>query len=205
MTQIILVRHGEVAGNTGDSQAFVGWGDLELTPRGQSQSYAVAQYLKNEKIAAVYSSDLQRARLTAERIAELHGLETRVHPDLREVNYGKWESLSEVELLENWREHWLSRQNDPWNVSAPEGESYEKMWQRFYPHWHRIVAEHESETAVLVGHNGLIRLLICFLLGAPFNHFRRIHINNCSVSRIQISDTQCLVQNLNDTHFLAGI
>jgi broad specificity phosphatase PhoE len=202
MAQVILVRHGEVAGNTGEKTALVGWGDLPLTARGETQSRAVAEYLSGEKIAAVYSSDLQRARLTAERIAEKHGLEVRVHRDLREVNYGAWESLSEAEITAGWPELWPARQNDPWNVAAPEGENYEQMWTRFFPQWQRIIESHAGETAVFVGHNGLIRMLICHLLGAPFENFRRVHINNCSVSRVEIGAEKVLVRCLNDTSFL---
>jgi broad specificity phosphatase PhoE len=205
MTNIFLVRHGEVAGNAGDKLAFVGWGDLPLTENGERQSRAVADYLSGEKIAAVYSSDLQRALITARRIAQKQGLDVRVDRDLREVNYGAWEGLGESELLENWRDQYEARQNDPWNVAPTGGESYAQMWQRFFPKWQQLVKAHEGESAVLVGHNGLIRMLVCHLLGAPFGNFKRVHVSNCGVSRFEIEGDKVLVRVLNDTHFLKGI
>ena len=194
MTTILLVRHGEVAGNTGDKMAFVGWGDLELTENGQAQSRAVAEYLSTQSIAAVYSSDLQRAHITATRIAEKHNLDVCVDRDLREVNYGAWEGLGESELLESWKEQWLARQSDPWNVSTPEGESYAQMWQRFFPKWEKLIQAHDGQTAVLVGHNGLIRMLVCHLLGAPFENFKRVHVSNCSVSKIEVEAERVLIR-----------
>lgn len=202
MTQVILVRHGEVAGNSGEKLAFVGWGDLPLTEYGVLQSRAVGEYLNSEHIAAVYSSDLERARITAEQIAGEHGLEVRIDPHLREVNYGAWESLGEEELLRDWAEEYAARQRDPWSIAPPDGECYAQMWERFLPKWNQIIKEHDGETIVLVGHNGLLRMLMCFLLGAPFQNFKRVHIGNGSVSRVELDGDKVLIRCINDTHFL---
>jgi broad specificity phosphatase PhoE len=150
----------------------------------------------------VYSSDLQRAKITAERIAQKHALDVFVDRDLREVNYGAWENLSEAELLRDWRELWLARQSDPWNVAPPEGENYAQMWARFLPKWQRMISSHVGETLVFVGHNGLIRMLLCHLLGAPFGNFKRIHISNCGVSRVEIDGDRVLMRSINETSHL---
>lgn len=210
MTKLIIVRHGEVAGNAGDKKAFVGWGDLALNERGLQQAQAVGDFLQNETIDAVYSSDLQRAVITAQKIATPHHLTVQIDPDLREVNYGKWEGLSEEELLEQYGEQWRDRQADPWNVSAVGGENYAQMWARFFPKWQALVERHQGQTAVLVGHNGLIRMLLCHLLGAPFANFKRIHVNNCSITRAEIEARpgdapQILIQGINQTGHLQHI
>lgn len=210
MTNIIIVRHGEVAGNAGDKKAFVGWGDLPLNERGLLQTQAVGEFLQNETIHAVYSSDLQRALITAQCIARPHNLTVQVDADLREVNYGKWEGLGEPELLEQYAEQWLARQSDPWNVAAVEGENYAQMWTRFLPKWNALVERHDGQTAVFVGHNGLIRMLLCHLLGAPFANFKRIHVNNCSISRVEIEQNagdppRILLHGINQTSHLHHI
>ena len=202
MTTILLVRHGEVAGNVGDKPTFVGWNDLPLNESGLGQAQAVAQYLQSEKLAAVYSSDLQRAKNTAEAIASHHNLPVQIDADMREVNYGAWEGLGEVDLLREYSEQWTSRQNDPWNVAAVEGESYAQMWQRFLPKWNLLVGKHVGETVVLVAHNGLIRMLICHLMGAPFENFKRVHVSNGSVSRIGASPAGVLLRSINETNHL---
>ena len=205
MTQIFLVRHGEVAGNVGDKPTFVGWNDLPLNARGCEQAERVAEYLASEKVQAVYSSDLQRAKNTAEKIAAIHGLSVRIDADLREVNYGAWEGLGESELVREYSLQWQARQNDPWNVTAVEGESYQQMWHRFLPKWNALVENHVEETAVLVAHNGLIRMLLCFLLGAPFENFKRVHVSNGGVSRIQIDGSKILVESMGETSHLKNI
>lgn len=210
MTNIIIVRHGEVAGNTGDKPAFVGWSDLPLTTRGELQSQAVADALHTEDVAAVYSSDLQRARITAERIAQKHDLEVATDVDLREVNYGKWEGLGEAELLSEYSAQWQARQNDPWNVAAVEGECYSQMWARFLPRWEAMVQRHHDETAVFVGHNGLIRMLLCYFVDAPFNNFKRFHVTNCGITRVEIEPPtggteRVLVKGVNETSHLRNI
>lgn len=210
MTKLIIVRHGEVAGNVAEKKAFVGWGDIPLTERGLRQAQAVGEYLQNETIDAVYSSDLQRARITAENIAAPHNLTVQADPDLREVNYGDWEGLSEAELLERYSEQWQARQGDPWNVAAVGGENHAQMWARFSPKWNALLERHKGQTAVLVGHNGLIRILLCHLLGAPFANFKRIHVNNCGITRVQIEantgdSPQILIQGINQTGHLQHI
>lgn len=190
MTKVFLVRHGEVAGNHGDAPVFVGWSDLPLNARGEKQAKQVGAFLEGEKISGVYASDLQRAEKTAGRIAEKHGLKVETNVALREVSYGKWEGLSEAELHREYSVEWPARQNDPWNVAAVGGESYAQMWTRFFPVWEELLKKHDRENGgenfVLVGHNGLLRMLLCHLSGAPFENFKRFHVANGGVSRVEI-------------------
>ncbi|HEY0073357.1 MAG TPA: histidine phosphatase family protein, partial [Abditibacteriaceae bacterium] len=65
MSQIFLVRHGEVEGNYGPKRTFAGWGDKPLTEKGLRQAQAVAERLAHEPLTAVYTSDLKRALHTA--------------------------------------------------------------------------------------------------------------------------------------------
>lgn len=202
MTKVILVRHGEVAGNAGEERAFVGWGNPPLNERGRAQARAVGERLKDEPIEAVYSSDLLRARDTAQEIASRHGLEVHADIDLREVNYGKWEGLSEAQLLEQYPQEWIARQNDPWNIATLEGENHAQMWARVLPKWNALLEKHPGKTVVLVAHNGLLRILICSLLGMPFGNFKRICTSNGGITRIEFRDGKVLLESLNETSHL---
>jgi broad specificity phosphatase PhoE len=204
MACFFLVRHGEVEGNQAGRSAFIGWHDLALTKRGVIQSQAIAQRLQCEKLAAVYSSDLQRAVVTAERIATLHGLKVSVSPDLREVNYGAWESLGEAEIVRDWKTEWQARLEDPIHTDVPQGESYMQLWYRFLPAWLNIVQTHSGadENVVLVGHNGTLRLLLCYLLGMPFENYRRIQLDNCGLTRVRMDNDSIRVLSVNQTDFL---
>lgn len=207
MTKIFLVRHGEVAGNIGASSFFVGWSDLPLNERGEKQAQQVGAFLESEKISGVYASDLQRAEKTAQRIAEKHGLRVETDVALREVNYGKWEGLSEADLHREYSEQWTARQNDPWNVAAVGGENYAQMWARFFPRWQKLLQKHDGESFVIVAHNGLLRMLLCHLTGAPFENFKRFHAANCGVSRLVIDRDgdgaeRIVLQSVNETAHL---
>lgn len=198
MSQIFLVRHGEVEGNSGERLLFSGWNDIPLTTRGQLQAQAVARRLQSEKLRAVYCSDLMRARHTAEPIAAFHGLETQTDAAWREVNYGAWAGLGETEIVAGWNDLWHQRKADAQNVRNPEGESYADVWARFAPQWKQLVERHaaRNEDIALVSHNGPIRVLLCHLLGMPVNNLRRVRINNASVSRIEVRPTEVRAQNM---------
>jgi broad specificity phosphatase PhoE len=188
MTKIFLVRHGDVAGNSGEVRTFAGARDLELTPLGIRQAEAVANRFKGEKIDAIYSSTLQRAWRTAEGIAALHGLQNTRDSRWNEVNYGDWEGLSEEQIMADHAELWKRRVDDPWNVAPPGGESYEMLWARLEASWNEIREAHAGQTVVVVGHNGSLRVLLCQLLGAPPANARRLHIGNCAVTKVDIGD-----------------
>ena len=179
MTTVFLIRHGEVAGNSGDEQKFVGWSDKALTEVGEAQAVAIAQRLENERLDAIYASDLQRARCTAERIAAHHGLIVQSDAALREASYGLWEGLSEREIAATWPVQWQQRTADAVHVAPPQGECYADVWERWQPAWQQIVERHranstDGDSIAIVAHNGAMRILLCHLLGMPFENFRRI-------------------------------
>ncbi len=216
MTTIYLVRHGEVAGNSGAVRTFAGARDLELTPRGLRQAESIAARLENTEIDAVYASTLQRAWRTADGIAARFGLETVREPGFCEVDYGAWEGLSEAEILADYADLWARRVEDPWSVAPPGGESYEMLWARLQPSWDAVIARHDGQNIVIVGHNGSIRVLLCQLLGAPPANARRLQIDNCSVTKLRIGSapnfpggkllgSPVVIQYINQTAHLEGI
>lgn len=192
MTTIYLVRHGEVAGNTGEHRTFAGARDLPLNEMGLRQKEAVADALQNEKIEAVYASTLQRAFQTGESIAARHGLPVAGMDALREVNYGDWEGLSESDIARDYAELWKERVADPWNIAPPDGESYSMLWARLEPAWKQIIEDNAGQTVVVVGHNGSLRVLLCELLDAPPANARRLQIGNCSLTKVEIGDTKTI-------------
>jgi broad specificity phosphatase PhoE len=215
--QVILVRHGEVEGNSGPRPTFAGWTDKPLTSHGEAQARSVGERLAGERISLVWSSDLQRAHRTAQEIAAPHGLEVQAMPALREVNYGAWESLGHEEIHRDWAEHWAKRLADPLGVAPPEGENYAALWARLEPAWHEFLREADSATqqvrsdstvlpsAVLVAHNGPLRLLLCHILGIPVENYRRLQTSNCGISRLKIDKPdarEIVVTCVNDTSHL---
>ena len=192
MTTIYLVRHGEVAGNTGEHRTFAGASDLPLTERGQRQKEAVAGALEKMPLTAVYASTLQRAFQTGEAIASKHGLPVVGMAALKEVNYGDWEGLSEDDILARYAAEWKARVEDPWNNAPPGGESYKMLWARLEPAWTQIINDNEGGTVAVVGHNGSLRVLLCELLGAPAKNARRLQVGNCSLTKVEIGNAKTI-------------
>lgn len=184
MAKIILIRHGEVAGNVGGKLFFSGWDDVPLTEHGLGQAGATSKYLQNANLKAIYCSDLQRARRTAEEIAAPHGLPVLAGPAWREIHFGDWAGADEADLLEKWPDLWRARQADPEKVRPPNGENLSDVWERVHPAFESVVREHEHEDVAIVAHQGTIRVLMLGLLGAPLGSYRTLIVRNCSVSTL---------------------
>src|ERR1051326_3352209 len=89
VTRLFVVRHGVTAWNA--EGRWQGHTDVSLTDEGIAQAHGVARRLAKERVDAVWSSDLSRARMTAEIIAEHHRLPVATTPALREQRLGDWE------------------------------------------------------------------------------------------------------------------
>ncbi|MFQ5788233.1 MAG: histidine phosphatase family protein, partial [Thermodesulfobacteriota bacterium] len=99
---LILVRHGLTRWNL--EGLCQGFSDVELNQIGKKQIVELGESLVNEKISAVYSSDLQRATDTAKEIAKYHNLTVKVDPDFREMNQGDFEGLTFEEIRGSYSE-----------------------------------------------------------------------------------------------------
>ena len=95
MTTLLLVRHGETDWNA--DGRLQGQTDRPLSDFGRRQARQLAEELDGEEFEAIYSSDLARARETAEIVGERLGLAVALDPDLREKDWGTWEGLTAVE------------------------------------------------------------------------------------------------------------
>jgi broad specificity phosphatase PhoE len=156
-TTLYFVRHGESEANA--AGRFAGRMDSPLTPRGREQAEAVAEVLSRVGFDHVVSSDLRRARDTAEAIARRHGLRVEVHPDLAEIDVGDAEGKAFEDL--RTRPDWTPDSFVQW----PGGESLDQAFRRAKGAVDRIVAEHPGRTVCVVGHGGITRILVSHFLG----------------------------------------
>ncbi len=89
--EILLVRHGETDWNR--ARRMQGHIDIPLNTEGLRQARALGAALASEKLDAIYSSDLQRARVTAQAVADVHQMTVVIDEQLRERCYGVFEGL----------------------------------------------------------------------------------------------------------------
>src|SRR5262245_20482819 len=100
MTDFLLARHGETDWNR--EHRVQGHTDVPLNAAGLGQARVLAERLADVSLEAIYASDLERARATAEAVARSQGLEVQVDPDLREKHFGSWEGLTDVEIAQRF-------------------------------------------------------------------------------------------------------
>jgi probable phosphoglycerate mutase len=184
VTTLLLARHGETDWNS--ERRWQGHVDRPLNERGREQARALAAELAGRGIDAVYSSDLLRARETAEIVAAELGLEVRVDPGLREVDVGSWSGFihSEIETSDpegfrRWQEG-----GKGWE----RGESYEEMGARVVAAVSELAAAHPSETLLVVTHGGSIRACRAEAAGLDFGASRVAGIGsteNCAVVELR--------------------
>ena len=182
MATLLLARHGETDWNRAFRwQGFTG---LPLNETGRRQASVLAEKLEN--IDAVYSSDSERARETAEIVAGRHGLTVTEDPRLREVNFGEWEGLTTDEISERFAED-LARWYASGLVEPTGGESDAAMAERVLEALSEIADRHRGDRVLVVTSGGPIRAVHAHLSGIEQRVARRRLlrvIDNCALLEI---------------------
>lgn len=196
MSRLLLVRHGETELNS--AQRYWGRTDVKLSAAGLRQVERLRDLLAAEKIDAVYSSQLSRARVTAETIISGHSLEIVTCPELQEVNFGKLEGLTFAEVSKLYPEVtrlWIER--DP-GLRYPDGESIREFNRRVSRFVSRLEKHTPEETLLVVAHSGSLRVLICHLLGVEVEHWRQFRLDLASLSILETYPQGAIINQLND-------
>ncbi len=165
MTRIYLVRHGQTDWNV--ERRWQGHADIPLNAVGLAQAEQVAHRLAGERLQAIYSSDLQRARQTAEALSRRTGLPVHLDARLREIHQGEWQGLLVTEIEARYGEAFQRRRMDPYNVTPPGGETVEQVRQRVVQAFEDILARHPTERVVVVSHGFALAVAQVHYQGLP--------------------------------------
>ena len=165
--KIIIIRHGQSLGNL--NRIFLGHTDLDLSDLGYRQAKATAEYLKNERIDSIYSSDLIRAYNTALPHAKIRGLSVIENKNLREAYVGAWENMHVDDILAKWgREVFVDQWKNNFGCFVfPDGESTRAAGERFYRELISICSENEGKTLLVSSHAAIIRSFWAIISGVP--------------------------------------
>ena len=158
MTRFILIRHGETDWNI--EGRWQGQASVPLNERGREQAFQIARALAGIKIAAIYSSDLSRARETAEALASTSKLKVQFDVRLREIHQGKWQGLLVSEIQARYAEAFQQRMADPMSVAPPGGETALQVMERVVAAIEEIRQMHSDETVAVVSHGFAIACLL---------------------------------------------
>ncbi|MCX7662573.1 MAG: histidine phosphatase family protein [Tepidimonas fonticaldi] len=157
VTRILAIRHGETAWNR--DARIQGQIDIPLNDTGHWQAERTAAALADEPIDALYSSDLSRARQTAEAIARQRGLAVQTHPGLRERHFGAFQGRTWAELEQAHPDvvhAWKARVPD---FAPPGGESLLALRARVEAAFAELAARHPGQAIAVVAHGGVLDIL----------------------------------------------
>ena len=181
MTTLLLARHGETDWNR--DGRWQGHSNTSLNARGKEQAQALADEL-TEEIDVVYSSDLARARETAEIVADRLGLDIRLDPRLRERSFGSWEGLTGPEIEERDAEG-LARWRAGEGPGASDAEPFDAFAERMGRFLEDVLQRHPGESVLVIAHGGSIRVIHALASGLDYvrDHRSIPAVANCAVAR----------------------
>lgn len=197
-TTILLTRHGQTEWNR--EERFRGQLDLPLNATGERQAEALAERLAAFPVSAIYAGPLQRAQRTAEICGRKLGIAHEVLPGLLDADYGEWQGLSPAEVAVRYPEQYRQWLNAPAEVQFPGGEVFAAMQQRAVSALESVIARHNGQTAVLVAHMGVNKVLLCAVLGLDLNHYWALRQDTCCLNIFRCHGPQRYeIVTLNDT------
>jgi alpha-ribazole phosphatase len=179
--QIALLRHA----HTDLHGCFCGHLDPGLSVQGREQLPTILQSVSEIMPGAIWSSDLRRARETAEPIAKHFGLDYTTSSAFREMNFGAWEGLT-------WKEVELKYPDDAkaWaklfpHHRPPGGESFLELQARVVEQLEELAKHAKPVCKLLVTHAGFIRTAVAWVLGVPDERISRIDQNHGALTTLE--------------------
>jgi len=178
---VLLARHGQTDDNLPPLR-FQGFRDTPLNDTGRVQAHELAEKIaaRSGPIASLWSSDLSRARETAEIVGARIGVAPRLDPRLREANRGEWEGhlFPEIERADPERFAAWMRGGASWRF--PGGESLQEQQDRVMASLAEIAATRELP-ALAVCHGGSIRVALCSRDPRGLDAFHAFEVPNVTV------------------------
>ena len=191
--RLLLVRHATAGGHG----RFQGHRDVSLTSVGRRELHLLCEKCSRYPVRAVYSSDLRRARQTADAVARNFGVEVGVRPELREMHFGKWEGLSWNQIARRFPKLaalWIERFP---HQKIPGGEPLSQFKKRIAVGIREIVAANQGQCALIVTHAGVIRFTLGKALGTPARNLFRLAQDSCAINVIDFLEKGAVVRCIN--------
>ena len=197
--RLILVRHGLSSFNK--EFRIQGRDDSStLSPEGCEQAINAGKFLSELNLGNVYSSPLQRAAETTKYI--LNQREQKIQPiytnDLLEIDLEPWSGLTKNEVRARFPEAHLTWKNEPKDliIKRKDGSEYNPVCELMSQSDHfikKLLKDHspkDNQNILIVGHNAILRCILLNLLNDPVQGFRKIRLDNASISIVSIKSNE---------------
>lgn len=201
MTKLILIRHG--FSETNKKRILAGHLDAPLDEQGIVQAEMTAKFVnENYNVDVIYSSDLKRAKSTAEKISELTGKEIKLSKNLREIFAGDWEGKNWADLPKLYPEEFGLWLNDIGKSQCPNGENLKDLYARINGEIDKILSENQDKTIVVVTHATVIRVFMVRVLGLKVEDAQQVEwVPNASVSVYNIEGEKIIPELVGENSF----
>lgn len=202
VNRVILIRPGETDWNR--QGRWQGWVASPLNDYGRAQAKALARYIRNIGLKALYSSDSRRAIETAEILGEQLGFEPVFDARWRERDIGAWQGMS-LDEIRSWSVNdYKKLQADNENFQVPDGESRADVRKRVLDAFNDILAEDKGSTVGIITHTTSTHALLDSLIDR-YDIYAAVLGNSAVTTIHRNEDGQWELVALNDLSHLEGL
>ncbi len=179
-TTVDLIRHGEPVGGS----KYRGQIDDPLSEKGWTQMReAIGEHSPWD---IIISSTLSRCIDFARELGQRAGIDVRAESRLMEIGFGEWEGRTASELQQENPGQVERFLRDPLNNTPSGAETLPEFETRIIGAWNDVLHQHYGQHVLLVGHAGMMRMIIRHVLDMPIDRMYRIQVANAAITRIRV-------------------
>ena len=198
--RLILVRHGQTEWNAGGR--YQGQSNVALSDTGRKQARFLAERFPVRQLDAIYTSDLDRAKETAECVGKRLGLTVCPEKAFRELSFGDWEGLTYQEISLRWPEEAKKLFTAPDELSIPNGETFRELQKRALDKIHLLYEKHIDQTVAVFAHGAINKTILAGLMHIPLHYLWSLRQDNTAVNILRLDDGYVMVELINSTSHL---
>jgi len=157
--------------------------DQPISAKGRAEAQKLYSYFTNKPIAKIYVSAYVRTEQTIKYVAQKMKLSPIVDSRLNEIDNGVIEGMSEQEIRTKFPDVWNAFRERDRDFLFPEGESGYDAQRRVKSFMEE--KQEYKENIILVSHDGLIRLLMCYILGIGVYRRWDFRVDTCGIMEIE--------------------
>ncbi len=200
MMRLILVRHGQTEWNAGGR--YQGQSNVALSDTGRKQAKFLAERFPVKPLDAIYTSDLDRAKETAECVGEKLGVSVRPEKAFRELSFGDWEGLTYQEISSRWPKEAEKLFTAPDELVIPHGETFQELQKRALDKIQLLYKNHIDQTVAVFAHGAINKTILAGLMHIPLHYLWSLRQDNTAVNILRLDDGYVMVELINSTSHL---
>ena len=198
--RLILVRHGQTEWNAGGR--YQGQSNVALSSLGRRQAELLAASFPVKQLDAIYASDLDRARETAECVGKAFGIPVRPEKAFRELSFGEWEGLTYQEISSRWPKEANKLFTAPDELCIPNGETFQDLQKRALDKIDELCKIHDGQNVGVFAHGAINKTILAGLMHIPLHYLWSLRQDNTAVNILKLEDGYVTVELLNGTFHL---